>query len=772
MKKKQSIVILVICAVLTVLLGFTAIKGWGPTGTGSMANIRTGLDLSGGVSITYQTKTENPSQEDMDDTIYKLQQRVFQYSNEAQVYQQGSNRINIEIPGENDANAILEELGKPGSLVFQDESGNTVLEGTDIADAQGVARTDSTTGQREYMVDLTLTEAGKSKFAEATTNNVGKRISIVYDGEVISSPTVKSAITEGTAQIDGMAGIDEAKNLAAVIRIGSLSLELEEIYSNVVGAQLGQDALSSSVMAGAIGVLIVIIFMIFAYRISGLAAGWALVVFTFLDLICLNAFDVTLTLPGIAGVILTIGMAVDANVIIYARMREELTAGRGLHGSIQAGFKKAFSAIFDGNVTTLIAAAVLYLLGTGSIRGFAITLAMGIVLSMFSALVVSRVLSYAFYGAGIRNEKFYGKIKAHKPINFVGKKNLVFIISAVLILSAPVGMAVYNANTGKALNYSLDFIGGTATTVDFGEKLSLSDLDSQVQPVVSEVTGDANVQFQQINGTDQVIIKTRELNVDEREQLNTALAGKFSNIKAAEITAENISSTISGEMRSNAMKAVVIAVIFILLYIWFRFRDLRFASSAVLALVHDILIVLAFYVLSRFSVGSTFIAVMLTILGYSINATIVIFDRIRENLSIMKGSSLKLIVNTSVTQTLTRSIYSSLTTFITIFVLYLLGVPSVREFALPIIVGILVGAYSSVCLTGSLWYIMKTKLGKKKIIDKEEVPELSAAETSVPGASAKPAPVKAASAAPKKKTAKKDRSELQSVKPKKGRRRR
>ena len=304
----------------------------------------------------------------------------------------------------------------------------------------------------------------------------------------------------------------------------------------------------------------------------------------------------------------------------------------------------------------MIAAAVLYLLGTGSIRGFAITLAMGIVLSMFSALVVSRVLSYAFYGAGIRNEKFYGKIKAHKPINFVGKKNLVFIISAVLILSAPVGMAVYNANTGKALNYSLDFIGGTATTVDFGEKLSLSDLDSQVQPVVSEVTGDANVQFQQINGTDQVIIKTRELNVDEREQLNTALAGKFSNIKAAEITAENISSTISGEMRSNAMKAVVIAVIFMLLYIWFRFRDLRFASSAVLALVHDILIVLAFYVLSRFSVGSTFIAVMLTILGYSINATIVIFDRIRENLSIMKGSSLKLIVNTSVTQTLTRSI--------------------------------------------------------------------------------------------------------------------
>ena len=762
MKKKQSILILIICAVLTVLLGYTAIRGWGPTGTGSMANIRTGLDLSGGVSITYQSATPNPSGEDMQDTIYKLQQRVDQYSTEALVYQQGTDQINIEIPGENDANAILEELGKPGSLTFQDENGNTVLEGTDIADAQGLSSIDQQTGQRQYVVELTMTDAGTRKFAQATAANVGRTISIVYDGEVISSPTVENTITGGTAEITGMTSMEEARNLASSIRIGALSLELNEVYSNVVGAQLGQNALSSSVLAGAIGVLIVIVFMIFAYRISGLAAGWALVVFTFLDLIALNAFDVTLTLPGIAGVILTIGMAVDANVIIYARMREELTAGKGIYSSIQAGFKKAFSAIFDGNITTLIAAAVLYALGTGTIRGFAITLAMGIVLSMFSALVVSRILSYAFYGIGIRNEKLYGRIRARRPFDFVGKRKLVFILSTVLVLSAPAGMAYYQAGMGEPLNYSLDFVGGTSTTVDLGKDLSLEELDSQVQPLVSEITGDANVQFQQITGSDQIIIKTRELNRDEREELNTVLQENFPDMDTENIESENISSTISGEMRSNAILAVVLSVIFMLLYIWFRFRDIRFASSGVLALIHDVVIVLAFYVWSRFSVGSTFIAVMLTILGYSINATIVIFDRIRENLVIMKEDSLRHIVNASITQTLTRSIYSSLTTFMTIFVLYLLGVPSVREFALPIIIGLIAGAYSSVCLTGPLWYVMKTRLGKNRVTEREAartIPEKEKTEEpeAVSGTEEKPEKKKAAGSTVRKKHRRKRR---------------
>lgn len=712
MKKNQSIITLIVTLLVTVLLGFTVVAGWGPTGTGSMKNIRTGLDLSGGVSITYQAKESNPSSEDMQDTIGKLQKRVEQYSTEAQVYQQGVNRICIEIPGASDANAILQELGKPGSLLFQDPDGNTVLEGTDIADAQGVAQTNQKTNQKEYVVDLTLNDSGKGKFAEATQANIGKSISIVYDGEVISAPTVQTAITDGKCQITGMESIDSARELASTIRIGALSLELEELYSNVVAAQLGQEALSTSVVAGLIGIILILIFMICVYRVPGIAAGWSLILYTLLMLGALNAFDLTLTLPGIAGIILSIGMAVDANVIIYARIREEISAERSVRNAILAGFQKAFSAILDGNVTTLIAAGILYFMGTGTIRGFAITLALGIVLSMISALLISRMLIKALYGIGLKDEKFFGRQKERKIVDFVGKKKIFFILSAVLILSAPVGMGVFQAKDGRILNFSLEFIGGTSTTVTFPENMSISQLESDVQPVVQEVTGDANIMFQKVVDSEAVIIKTRELTVDEREELNQSLTDNFGVDKAA-ITAENISSIMSDEMRSDAILAVIVAVIFMLLYIWFRFKDIRFASSAVLALVHDIVVVIAFYAWFRFSAGTTFIAVLLTILGYSINGTIIIFDRIRENLSIMRKDGLDVIVNTSITQTLTRTLYSSITTFATIFVLYLMGVPAVKEFALPIMIGVVCGTYTSVCITGPLWYVFKTKLGKK-----------------------------------------------------------
>ena len=768
MKKKQSIAVLLIMLVVTVLLGYTVVAGWGSKHTGSMKNIRTGLDLSGGVSITYEATDSNPSQEDMDDTIYKLQQRVQQYSTEANVYQQGLNRINVEIPGVTDANEILQDLGKPGSLQFEDSDGNVVLEGTDIADAQGVAYNDQQTGSHKYVVELTMTTDGAKKFQEATAANVGKTISIVYDGDVISSPTVQQEISGGTAQITGMSSIDEAKQLASFIRIGSLSLELNEIYSNVVGASLGQEALHTALFAGMIGVLLVILFMICVYRISGLVAGWALILFTFLDLGFLNAFDITLTLPGVAGVILTIGMAVDANVIIYARVREELTAGKSLHNALKGGFHKAFSAIFDGNITTLIAAAVLYVLGTGSVRGFAETLAIGVVLSMFTCLAVSRWISYAFYGIGVRSLKLYGTIRQRKNINFVGKRAVTLTIALIMILSVPAGMLFYKQSKGSIMNFSLDFVGGTATTVDFGEDMTLADLDSKVKPVVTEATGTTDIQFQKITGSTQVVIKTSELDLDKRNALDSALAENFSGVEESTITAENISSTISGEMRSNAILAVVISVICMLFYIFVRFRDFRFASSAVLALVHDICVVIAFYVWFRASVGSTFIAVMLTILGYSINATIVIFDRIRENLPIMKGeSSLAEIVNASITQTLTRSLYSNLTTFITIFVLYLFGVPSIREFALPIMIGLAAGCFSSVFVTGPLWYVMKTRIGKNRVKDIAGLPA-SAGKTEGAGQKA-PAGQPAAPGQGKNRHVKKDRSELSSTKRKKNR---
>ena len=746
MKKKQGIAVLIATVLVMVLLGFTAAVGWGPTGTGAARNIITGLDLSGGVSITYEADQDLPSNEDMNDTVYKLQQRVMSYSEEAKVYKEGVNRITVEIPGVSDANRILEELGTPGTLYFirqTDDEGNEcysydyttgdyklnytidelkekgciVLEGSSVVNAQGGVQQDNNGSTSKYVTELEFDAEGTKAFAEATERayNNNETIAIYYDGEFASVPSVNSVITAGKAVIEGAKSIEDAKALATTLRIGSLTLTLHEISSNVVGATLGSNAIRTSLIAGGIGLALVILFMIIVYALPGLVAGLALLIYTGLELVMLNAFDLTLTLPGIAGIILSIGMAVDANVIIYARIREEIAAGKSVRNAITSGFKKAFSAIFDGNITTLIAAAVLGVLGTGSVQGFAMTLALGIVLSMFTALVISRLIIDAFYAVGLRDEKLYGKAKEIKVIDFVGRKKIFFTVSLILAIAVPiVAMGIGKATTDKSLNFSLEFMGGTSTTVEFNEDMSMQQLEAEVNPKVEAITGDADVTCVKVVNSNNVTIKTRTLTVQEREQMDEMLINDFGVDKEG-ISTQSISATVSNEMRRDAVVAVIVATIFMLLYIWFRFKDIRFASSAVLALLHDVCVVLGFYAVSRVSVGTTFIACMLTIVGYSINATIVIFDRIRENLgSGATKKDLANVVNTSITQTLTRSIYTSLTTFVMVCVLWILGVSSIREFALPIMVGIICGAYSSVCVTGPLWYVIKTKTGKKK----------------------------------------------------------
>ena len=535
-------------------------------------------------------------------------------------------------------------------------------------------------------------------------------------------PNVNNVIENGEAEITGMASYEEAESLASTIRIGGLNVELEEISSEVVGAQLGQEALDTSLLAGAIGLAIVCIFMCFVYLLPGLASSLALILYTELVLILLNAFDITLTLPGIAGIILGIGMAVDANVIIFARVKEELSDGKSVHAALNAGFHKAMSAIIDGNVTTLIAAGVLWLRGSGSVRGFAQTLALGIVVSMFTALVITRLIVYSFYALGIRNRKVYGKeLKKRKTIDFLGKRRVFFAISIVLCLSGFVFMGINHARGIGAMNYSLDFVGGTSTTVTFDKEYTLDEIDSEMIPDLEDITGDPNIQVQTVKGTTQVIFKSQTLDLNEREEFSQYMGENYG-VAATDITTENISSTVSSEMRSDAVVAVIIATICMLLYIWFRFKDIRFATSAVVALVHDVLVVLAFYVIARVSVGNTFIACMLTIVGYSINATIVIFDRIREELKTKsREQSLKDLVNHCIMQTLTRSIYTNLTTFIMVVVLYILGVSSIKEFAAPLMVGIACGTYTSICITGALWYVMKMKLGAqaKEIAESE-----------------------------------------------------
>ena len=712
MKKNKGIISLILVALLTVLLGFTSVVGLGSKHTGAAKNIKLGLDLEGGVSITYQAKGKTPSESEMKDTVYKMQKRVEQYSTEATVYQEGDDRITIEIPGVTDANKVLTELGKPGSLEFQDETGKVVLQGTDVKTA--TARIiEKETGAKENIVELNLTKEGGKKFAEATKANIGKPINIVYDGEVISNPMVNEEITGGQAVISGNFTYEEVENLASTIRIGGLKVELEELNSSVVAAKLGEEAINTSLLAGLIGLIIIFVFMCVVYRLPGFASSIALCIYTGIVLVALNAFDITLTLPGIAGIILGIGMAVDANVIIFARVKEELAAGRNVKTSLKTGFQKALSAILDGNVTTLIAAIVLGLMGTGSVKGFAQTLALGIVVSMFTALVVTRIIIFSLYAVGCKSEKLYGIQKERKTIDFLAKKKVFFGISIALVVSGFVGMGIFASKGDGALNYSLEFMGGTATNVTFNEDYSIKEIDSQIVPVIEKTTGDKNVQTQKIKGTNQVSIKTQTLDLEKREAMIAALVEKFG-VDESKITYNNIGSTVSSEMRRDAVVAVLVATLCMLIYIWLRFKDFRFASSAIIALLHDVLVVLAFYAIARVSVGNTFIACMLTIVGYSINATIVIFDRIREeNKTKTRKDTLEDVVNRSITQTLTRSVYTSFTTFVMVALLFVMGVSSVKEFAAPLMVGVAVGAFSSVCITGALWYVMKTKVATK-----------------------------------------------------------
>ncbi|MDO5292244.1 MAG: protein translocase subunit SecD [bacterium] len=711
-KKKGLLQLLCVVAVIGALTAIITL-GIGKWHRGKANNINLGLDLAGGVSITYQAKDDNVSKEDMNLALEKLKQRVQGIAVESDVYLVGENRITVDIPGENDAKKVLETLGKPAELLFKDSEGNTVLTGSDIKSAKGVTQANEQ-GVNQNVVQLVLNEEGTKKFAEATAANLQKPISIIYDGEEISAPTVQSTITTGEAIITGQETLEEAKALATNINIGALPITLEQVSTQVVGAKLGSNALEKSLFAGVIGFIIVLAFMIIVYRIPGFASSIALVIYVLLVLLALNGLNITLTLPGVAGIILSIGMAVDANVIIFTRIKEEIGKGKTVRSAIKLGFEKALSAIVDGNITTLIAAAVLYFIGTGTIRGFAQTLAIGIILSMFTALVVTKFILNAFFALGITDEKLYGQVKEYKTRNYVGNFGKFAAISGVIILVGIGSMVYHKASGSDILNFGLDFKGGTGTQVTMKEECT-EELKNKVSDSVEAVVGEVP-QISTVDQGNQFSIKTTLLDADKQEELSKMFVDTYK-VDQEQISFTSISSTISNDQKTKAVQAVLVAAVFMLLYIWIRFKDIRFGSAAVIALLHDVMIVVTVYaVLRGLSVGNTFIACILTIVGYSINATIVIFDRIREN---YKGNrnreGLREVVNQSISQTFTRSIYTSLTTFIMVFVLYLFGVTDLREFALPLMVGIIGGGYSSICITGSLWYILKTRVGKKKI---------------------------------------------------------
>ena len=727
MKSTKSKSVISILVFLLLFAGgvYMGIMGVGKNHSGKIENIPLGLDLQGGLSVTYEITTANPSSDEIDATIDKLQRRVDEYSKEGEVYREGDDRITVEIPVDTskyDAHQILDELGQPGQLEFLDEENEqkreageayeVILNGADVKDAQpGV---DDSGVTKDYVVQLAFTDDGAKKFGDGTTANVDKRIYIIYDNQIASAPTVNEPILNGNAVINHMEDYDTADRLASTIRIGALPLELKQIQYNIVGAKLGKEAVSTSLKAGAIGLGIVALLMIVIYLLPGFVSALALAAYVLLMLLILSVRHVTLTLPGIAGILLSIGMAVDANVIIFTRIKEELAAGLGVRNAVESGFSKAFSAILDGNITTLIATVVLMLLGSGSIKGFAITLMIGIILSMFTALVVTKMLLTCLVNLGATNEKLYGKAKEPKVPNYCRNFKWFGLISLVVIIGGFAWLGVNKSTKDNVLNFALEFTGGTSATVTFEESYDLVRAEAEIAPVIADTLGiNASViQIQTVEGSNQVIFKMPELSEEQAGDLDKALGEKFT---VSETSFQSISSTISNEMRRDAIIAVVIASILMLIYIAIRFSDVKFGISAVLALLHDVFVVFAVYSIGFLSVGNTFIACMLTILGYSINATIIIFDRVRENMKNMSSKDdLEKVVNRSIAQTFTRTIYTSLTTLVMILMLFILGVSSLKEFTLTLMAGVICGGYSSVCISAPLWYTLKKKLSKSE----------------------------------------------------------
>ncbi|MCL2286288.1 MAG: protein translocase subunit SecD [Firmicutes bacterium] len=715
MKGKST---LTLTAILVVMAGLIAVIVFG-IGTErhlSIVNIRQGLDLQGGVSILYEADIHNPSSADMAAANDLLRNRLDSRGyTEATTAQEGARQIRVDIPGVADAEAAVAQIGATAMLTFTDQAGNVLLTGAHVSRANaGVQATAH--GVPEVVVNLEFTSEGTRLFADATRNNIGRPIMIWMDDEMISSPIVNSAITDGTAVISGHFTNETANLLATQIRQGSLPFGLNVISMNLVGARLGADALRTSVIAGIIGVILLLIFLLAVYRTLGIAADLALILDGTLFLLIISGLGITMSLPGIAGLILSIGMATDANIVIFERIREEVASGKTLRAAMRTGYRRALPAILDSNITTLIAGVVLFQLGTGPIMGFAQMLIIGILLSMFTSLLVGRIAVSCLINmniikpAHILNQKQKDALEAANgrevepdtseyPIVQNRKKYLAF---SAAVIAIGLTFAVVNQINGNGFfDLDVEFSGGTSFTIDIGQPFQ----NSEIESIVRDITGESAPQVQAILGTNEVLIRTTQVDPAVRIALVQAFTERF-NLDNEAFTYSDVSPAVSAAMRRDAMVAIVIATIGMLLYITLRFRDVRKGASAVFAQLHDAVVVLCVYMIFRVPLNYAFIAVMLTTIGYSINATIIIFDRIRENRVRLPKTGNDSLINVSVTQTLRRTLFSTLSSFMVVLVLWIIGVPAIREFTLPIMVGLLFGAYSSVCLSGSAWYMM------------------------------------------------------------------
>lgn len=736
--------------VLAVLFVIIIAAGWFLTlvGAGPVEplkdRMKLGLDVKGGVYVVMEAKTDLKGDElrdAMEQTQAVIEERVNQMGlAEPVVTIEGEKRIRVELPGAEDAQEAIEQIGRTAQLQFALADGTIVLDGGNVKDAT-IATDNESAG---YAVALEFDSEGSDLFYEATTQAYSgavtsaiegvdnKAIMIILDGQIISAPRVNEPISGGQCSITGGFSQEEASNLAALIRGGALPLELEEINSSVQSAKIGYNALEMSVYAGIIGLAIILIIMLVAYRAMGIAADLALLFYVIIVLNIMSVMGSVLTLPGIAGIILSVGMAVDANVVIFSRIREEIVNGKTVRVAVQTGFKRAMSTVVDSQVTTLIAAVILYQIGTSAVKGFAFTFMIGIIVSIFTAVVITQLYVGLLSESRKFSKKSFFGIKAdnsatfniNKELHFIKHRKIFYVISAaILVVGLVFGLV-------RGLNYGIDFTGGTMIQMDMGKQVKISD----VEDAIKEYDLSPEIIYSG-EGNKEIVIRTIEsLDSDKRAEVIGTINEAFGTTDEDVVAEELFGPSVGKELRNNAILAIVIASICMLIYIRFRFSQWKFGGAALLGVLHDVLIVIAFYAIFNITVNNPFIAGILTVVGYSINDTIVIFDRIRENIKYMRKGNTEELIDKSITQTLGRSLMTSITTLIVMVPLLIMAGDAIREFVLPLMVGIIAGAYSSIAVCSPLYYefakpasmsnyekqIKKNKKKSKKLKNDEE----------------------------------------------------
>ncbi len=700
--------------------------------------IKLGLDLQGGMHLVLRVDTSNLSEDSKKDAVERalevLRTRIDEFGvSEPVVQRQGEKEIVVQLPGMKDRKRALDIVKRTGFLEFKfvrdDEEklklakeGN-VPEGFELKYIDEVAylleKKACLTGQaikdarmqfssedftRPYDVGIDFTQDGAKSFADLTKDNIGKKLAILLDGELKSAPVIQSHINDGKARITGTFTANEARDLAVILRVGSLPAPVYIEEERTIGPLLGKDSIRNGIKASLIGLALVFIFMAFYYRINGLIANFALLLNALFVLGSLGfikaaipAFSATLTLPGIAGIILTIGMAVDANILINERIREEQQENKPIRTCIANGYGKAFSAIFDSNVTTILAAVFLYMFGTGPIRGFAVTLTIGLLCSMFTAVFVTRaILELILLNKKVTSFKMLSFLKKTN-IDFIGKRKIFYLISLAII-----ALSIYSfISRGKNL-LGVDFQGGQIQEFLFKKPIPAQELRNSLKSVGLQ---DALIQEIKEN-PGQIIIRT---GLDTQDKVQEKFKEDFKENSFEVLRIENVGPYVGKELAGKAIKAIIFALIGILVYVGFRFRHFDFATAGVIALFHDVIVALGLISLTTRQVDLLIVTALLTIAGYSINDTIVIYDRVRELTKLDRKRSLKDTINLAVNQTLSRTILTSFVTLLTVISLLIFGGEILNGFSFCLFVGFISGVYSTVFIASPLVLIWQRK---------------------------------------------------------------